>query len=298
MTKKILHIPLSFSRLLKITTKWSFSLALFLALFFLFLLFPPAFELRAATSVGNSGHTTARGQEAPNQQQQISDKQLQTSDRQPQTSDKQLQTSDRQLQTSNKQLQTSDNLSTNTEIVRQFTAKLKSYPAFEMKFSMTVDGSDFEGVVQSQGESFRLTNSQLELYCNGETKWVYNIDNKELTIMNNDPSQTDLMENPMAFLTSLEKGYTYSEKPRTATEADKAVWKIELKPVNKKLSYTSITLVVEKSSLKPLAVEYLAKNGTKNVVRITYFMGKKPWTASYFSFPESHMNGLNITDLR
>jgi len=197
-----------------------------------------------------------------------------------------------------KQSQTSSDLSTNSEILRQFTSKLKSYPAFEMKFSMVVDGSELEGVVQSQGESFRLTNSQLELYCNGSTKWVYNIDNKELVIMSNDLSKTDLLENPLAFLSSLEKGYTHSEKPRSVTESGKAVWKIELKTVNKKLAYTSITLVVEKSSLKPLAVEYLAKNGTRHVARISYFVEKKPWSASYFSFPESRMNGLNVTDLR
>jgi len=264
MAKNLLRISQSISRLLKTTAKWSFSLALFLAFFFLFLLLPPSFDLRAASSVGNLGQTTVQGQEAPNLQQP----------------------------------QTSNNPANNTEILRQFTAKLKSYPAFEMKFSMVVDGSDFKGVVQSQGESFRLTNSQLELYCNGTTKWIYNIDNKEITITGNDPSQTDLTENPLAFLTSLEKGYSYSEKPRSTTESGKAAWKIELKTVNKKLAYTSITLVVEKSSLKPLAVEYLAKNGTRHVATVSYFVEKKPWPAIYFSFPESRLNGLNVTDLR
>ncbi len=268
MARILLHISLFLNDLLKTTAKSSF---------FLFLLFAPTLELCAATSIGNLEQTKVMRQEAPNQQQQITDKQLQSSSRQPQTS---------------------NNPANNSEILRQFTAKLKSYPAFEMKFSMVVDGSEFTGVVQSQGESFRLTNPQMELYCNGVTKWIYNIVNKEIIITGNDPSQTDLTENPMAFLTSLEKGYTYSEKPRSATEAGKAAWKIELKPFNKKLAYTSITLVVEKSSLKPLAVEYLAKNGTRNVVRISYFMEKKVWPASYFSFPESRLNGLNVTDLR
>jgi outer membrane lipoprotein-sorting protein len=167
-----------------------------------------------------------------------------------------------------------------------------------MRFSLVVDGSEFEGIVQSQGESFRLTNSQLELYCNGTTKWIYNIDNKELTIMPNDLSQTDLMENPMAFLTSLGKGYSYNEKPVETTESGKTAWKIEMKTVNKKLAYTSITLIVEKSTLKPLAVEYLAKNGTLHVARIPYLVGKRPWPAGYFSFPQSRMNGLSVTDLR
>ncbi len=191
-----------------------------------------------------------------------------------------------------------DESTRSADILRQFTAQIKSYPAFEMKFSMVVEDSDFEGVVQSQGDAFRLTNSQLELYCNGTTKWVYNIDNNELTIMDNDPSQTDLTENPLAFLTSLEKGYTYNEKAHSATVGGKSVWKIELKPINKRLAYTSITLVIEKSTLKPITVEYLAKNGAKHIARMTSLVEKSLWPAGYFTFPASRMSGLNITDLR
>ena len=187
---------------------------------------------------------------------------------------------------------------TSAGILRQFTAKMKSISAFELKFSMVLDGSYFEGVVQSQGRSFKFTNSQLELYCDGTTKWVYNIDNKELTILPNDSSQTDLTENPLAFLTSLEKGYSYNDKARTGSVGDKSLWFIELKPLNKKLAYTSITLGIEKGTLRPVSVEYLSKDGTKHIAKITSFVEKSPWPATNFTFPASRMTGLNVTDLR
>ena len=154
------------------------------------------------------------------------------------------------------------------------------------------------GVVQSQGDVFRFSNSQLELYCNGSTKWIYNIDNKELAIMTNDPSQTDLTENPLAFLTSLEKGYTFNESAKSAKIGGKAVWKIELRPINKKVAYTAITLVIEKISLLPVSVEYLSKNGVRHIAKITSFVEKPLWATSYFTFPSSKMSGLTVTDLR
>lgn len=191
-----------------------------------------------------------------------------------------------------------DTSTRSADILRQFTAKMKSIPAFELKFSMVLDGSYFEGVVQSQGQSFKFTNSQLELYCDGTTKWVYNIDNKELIILPNDSSQTDLTENPLAFLTSLEKGYSYNDKARTGSVGDKSLWFIELKPLNKKLAYTSITLGIEKGTLRPVSVEYLSKDGTKHIAKITSFVEKIPWPATNFTFPASRMTGLNVTDLR
>ncbi|MFA6334595.1 MAG: outer membrane lipoprotein carrier protein LolA [Bacteroidales bacterium] len=184
------------------------------------------------------------------------------------------------------------------DILCQFTAKMKSIPAFEMNFSMVLDGSKIEGVVQSQKESFKLTNSQLELYCDGVTKWVYNIDNKELTIMTNDPSQTDLTENPLAFLSSLEKGYNYSDKARSGSAGGKPIWLIELKPLNKRLAYTSITIGIEKGTLRPVSVQYLSKNGAKHTATITIFTEKSPWPANHFTFPASRMSGINVTDLR
>ena len=191
-----------------------------------------------------------------------------------------------------------DTSTRSADILRQFTAKMKSISAFELKFSMVLDGSYFEGVVQSQGQSFKFTNSQLELYCDGTTKWVYNIDNKELIILPNDSSQTDLTENPLAFLTSLEKGYSYNDKARTGSVGDKSLWFIELKPLNKKLAYTSITLGIEKGTLRPVSVEYLSKDGTKHIAKITSFLEKSPWPATNFTFPTTRMSGLTVTDLR
>lgn len=184
------------------------------------------------------------------------------------------------------------------DILQRFSAKMKSIPAFEMKFQMVVEGSKISGTIQSQKESFKLTNSQLELYCNGKVKWIYNIDNKELTIIANDPSQTDITENPLAFLTSLDKGYTYSEKARSGSASGRSAWFIELKPINKRLAYKSITIGIEKNTLKPLSVQYMAKNGAKHIADITSFVERSPWQVGFFTFPSSKMKGLTVTDLR
>ena len=185
-----------------------------------------------------------------------------------------------------------------SEILSLFTSMLKALPAFELQFTMETDGSVVDGTIHSQKESFKLINNHMEIYCDGKTKWIYNIDNKEITIVNNDPSTTDLTENPMAFFTSLENNYSYEQKPKSKTVSNKNLWLIELRPKNKHFAYSSIIIGVEKESLVPVQMEYNSKDGTAQVIYITKFEERRPWPQGYFVFPENIMKGLNISDLR
>lgn len=185
-----------------------------------------------------------------------------------------------------------------TDILNQFTAKIKSMPAFEMKFSMVDQGSDYEGIVQSQGEMFRFTSSVWEFFCDGTSKWIYNIENKELTILKFDRNQSEISENPLAFFETFEKNYSYNPKALSAIVNGLEVWRIGLKPLDKKLAYSSITLTIEKATLSPVTLEFIAKNEAKYLTRITSLVEKAPWPVSYFTFPTSRLTGLNVTDLR
>jgi outer membrane lipoprotein-sorting protein len=205
-----------------------------------------------------------------------------------------------------------------SEILSGFISRIESLRAAEIQFTMTVNGDTIEGMVESQKESFRLINGQMEIYCNGMTKWIYNIDNKEITIVDNDPSTTDLTENPMAFFNSLEKSYSYDQKAKShITKANpsspvssltdvnipqslinKQLWIIDLRPKNKHLSYSSITLGIEKGTLNPVLVAYNLKEGASHIIYITKFVERKPWAQDYFIFPETKLKGMHVTDLR
>ncbi|MDD4492036.1 MAG: hypothetical protein PHV09_05880, partial [Bacteroidales bacterium] len=93
-----------------------------------------------------------------------------------------------------------------SDIVRFLTETIKTMPAVEMDFELIQDkpaGKNtsssrgdipiYKGVVQAQGNSYKLTNPELELYCDGYTKWILNISSKEMVIVPNDPTATDIV---------------------------------------------------------------------------------------------------------
>lgn len=203
-----------------------------------------------------------------------------------------------------------------SDILSRFTSRLKSLSALELEFSIESEGSRITGTIHSQKHSYRLINNQMEVYCDGKSKWIYNKDYKEVTIFKNDTSQTDITENPAAFFNTIGTNYSYdaSAKSWTAGSAavpaslnnstvpavikGKQILLIELRPKDKKAPYTSITLGIEKGTLNPLIVAFLSKDGSRNTIWITRFGGHTEWPSEYFVFSSDSIKDLTISDLR
>ena len=207
--------------------------------------------------------------------------------------------------------QSADRITT-VELLKSMRSALKQTPAVEIDFeliTMDEDGDlsgNFKGVIYSQGYAFKLINPELELFCDGKTKWILNTSAMELTILDNDTTQVDLVENPVGFLTSLDSGksgYNYPVRPKegksgAAGSLSKAIWLVELTPVNKWMAYKSVTIGVDKVTFLPLFIEYLSKDGSKYTADIKSVKRVSGYPASMFIFPESRTKGLVVTDLR
>jgi len=189
--------------------------------------------------------------------------------------------------------------SDNTDhIIKQFSSKLTNLPAFEMNFSINIDGQNHVGTVQGQKSAYRLDNKEMNLYCDGNSKWIHNTGNNEVIVMKNDLSQVDLIENPMAFFTSLNKGYTYSERAKSSNFGGIPVWIIDLIPINKRLGYSKISLMINKRDNTPVKIVYVMKNGESHAVNITRFVEQKPWGQEHFKFDEGKHRGIKVSDMR
>lgn len=157
----------------------------------------------------------------------------------------------------------------------------------------------YKGVVQAQGNSYKLTNPELELYCDGYTKWILNISSKEMVIVPNDPTATDIVENPLGFLTSLNKGYEYPFRVFSGSRSGKQIWVVDLTPLNKRLAYKSISVGIEKNTYIPRMIKYLAKDGTSYIINITRFEKQNSVRPKeYFQFPAYRLKGLEVNDMR
>ncbi|MFA5642502.1 MAG: hypothetical protein WC945_07245, partial [Bacteroidales bacterium] len=110
------------------------------------------------------------------------------------------------------------------KLLDQMAQALKEKKAIELTFELTaadptgaINGS-IDGEVQAQGYSFKLINQEMEIYCDSHSKWILNKQTNELTIFPNDTTQTDMIENPIGFLTSLNSQNSQFNKPRKAVE--------------------------------------------------------------------------------
>ena len=199
-----------------------------------------------------------------------------------------------------------------SDIVRFLTETIKTMPAVEMDFELIQnkpagknmpssrgDIPIYKGVVQAQGNSYKLTNPELELYCDGYTKWILNISSKELVIVPNDATATDIVENPLGFLTSLNKGYEYPFRVFSGSRSGKQIWVVDLTPLNKRLAYKSISVGIEKNTYIPKMIKYLAKDGTSYIINITRFEKQNSVRPKeFFQFPASRLKGLEVNDMR
>ena len=195
------------------------------------------------------------------------------------------------------------------EVLAKMASALKSNKAMELKFRMTavgVDGSvegSFNGIVQAQGYAFKLVNPDLEVFCDGVSKWILNVAEGELTIFPNDTTQVDLVENPVGFLSSLNSSNSQFKQPAKAQLTrnpltDREIWSVELTPKNRYAAYKSLTVCIDKESFLPSVLMYRSNDGNSYTITIESIKTLPIWPLSFFQFPAERTNSLNVTDLR
>lgn len=194
-----------------------------------------------------------------------------------------------QIQAQAKTLKTQD-------LLNSFTNNIKSKSLVTMEFEMMFGSGSYKGSVVASGGAYKMENNELELFCDSETKWIVNHSGKEISIFHHDPGHTDIVENPMGFFGSLDKGYTFSEK---SSLDNKGLYIIELKPKNKHTAYKTITLGIEPGSYNPRQVRYTAKDNTVYTIIISKFTSSgQPLAPSSFRLAEPYPSGYFINDLR
>ena len=210
------------------------------------------------------------------------------------------------------------------EIIRYFINTIKSMPGIDMEFELraengteskslsktgsvsrpgseTASGSSavYKGTVYAQGDAYKLINPDLELYCDGHSKWLVNQNDKEVIILPHDPSVTDIVENPLGFMTSVDKGYEYPFRVFSGSRSGKQIWVVELTPLNKRAAYKSISIGMEKNTYIPVMIKYVAKDNTGYTVDIKKFTkvnNLRP--KDFFQLTPARLKGYEVNDMR
>lgn len=194
-----------------------------------------------------------------------------------------------------------------SDILSALIQKIKGAPSIKMEIEfITSEYDSYSSVVIASGESYMLENQLFELYCDGESKWMINHSEREITIFYHDSTQTDIIENPMGFFKSIDKGYNFSERANKVIVNNvnefvngKQVWSMDLKPKDKRVPYKTITLSVDTETNLPLLVKYTSRDDSVYVIVIkTFKILSQPIPQSSFKLPKVIPSDYKLNDLR
>jgi outer membrane lipoprotein-sorting protein len=186
-------------------------------------------------------------------------------------------------------------------ILQQFLDKMTAGPV-EMAFQFTYNNAPKKindsqtGTLLYSGRQFHLQLGDLDVYCDGISKWVYNESVGEVTVFPAE-EEVEVTDNPLTYIMNNGDDFRYRPAKRF-TQHGKKVQGIDLVPQSKDALYTMINLQVEEVTFLPVRITYRMKDGQRYIIdvdRIDTNTAVKPFS---FVFPSDLYPDAVINDLR
>ncbi len=186
--------------------------------------------------------------------------------------------------------------------LKAFVQKMSDAPVafnFTFTYENRQNGTKEEhpGSALCDGERFRILMKDVEVYCDGETKWVYNKQADELMLFPAAEAH-DITDNPLQYIRQHADDFKYKSKVQRTTEQAKPALHLDLHPRDKKAVYISVGLTVAEATYYPLQIQYTLKDGQRYTITITDFAAASGIKASTFVFPKQKYPDAALIDLR
>jgi outer membrane lipoprotein-sorting protein len=190
---------------------------------------------------------------------------------------------------------------TSREVLQHFLEKMTAGPV-EMAFKFTYENvpkkvRDLQiGILLYSGEQYHLQLGDLDVYCDGTNKWVYNEAVEEVTIFPVEEA-VEMTDNPLEYL--IHNGDKFSYRPvKQLMQQGKKVLSIDLIPKSRDAAYTMVNLQVEKETFLPAQITYKMKDGQRYVIDVDSLDTDVAVKAFSFSFPAHQYPNVAINDMR
>ncbi len=149
------------------------------------------------------------------------------------------------------------------------------------------------GAITIKGNKFFIDMTDMKVWNDGRTQWVYTSQNNEVSI--SEPTEKELAEtNPMAILSAL--------KPKCAVRYNKkksseSYW-IDMIPNSKSQNISKVEIQVNKSTLNLVSVKLVDKKGNITMLTLSGFQKGIKITDDSFVFNKAKYKGVVENDLR
>ena len=189
-------------------------------------------------------------------------------------------------------------LQAQTNPVTSFTNSLKGKcAAFSYTYSlsgqMPVTGS---GEIRFQNDSFTMKGDDLEIYCDGTTRWTVDTAAEECYIESVSAGEIDIEANPAMIVGNVDKALKFVSSSSTTYKGKKVTAAI-LSPKAQGGNIKEVTLYL--AGNKPAGAVIQLKDGSKLDITIAGFALLQQESAAAFRFNTAKLNkNYILTDLR
>lgn len=187
-------------------------------------------------------------------------------------------------------------------ILDQVSAKTKAYKTIQAEFGIVVDNKQEKskdskkGTIWIKSNKYKVDLASSIIFNDGKTQWSYMKDANEVNITTPDPND-DSSLNPAKMFTIYEKGYKIkfiAEK----FENTRALYEIELYPVDLKKDFTKITLKIDKTKMQIYSMKRFGKDGVDYLIEVVKMQTDQDFPDAMFTFDKTNFPKVEINDMR
>ena len=180
-------------------------------------------------------------------------------------------------------------------ILDKLSDKTRSYSSIEAHFtnvffSEIADVNESQkGVIYVKGNAFKLKTDDQLIISDGESTWIYLIEENEVNITDGNDEET---LNPSSIFTIYENGYKYKY-----VSDDGKYHNINLFPTESG-PFSRVEMKIHKSKMEISSFTMIDKQGSQYTYVIDKFLTNKSFSKDFFKFSLANYPGVDVIDLR
>ncbi len=187
-------------------------------------------------------------------------------------------------------------------ILDKVSQKNKSYKTIKSDFAIILENKkdnikdSKKGVIWIKDNKYKIDLAQSTIFYDGTTMWTYLKESNEVNITSPDPKDDNTL-NPAKIFTIYESGYKI-RFIRERFEKNRALYEIELYPIDLKKDYTKINLKIDKDKNQIFSMKRFGKDGTDFYIEILNIKPNEEMADAMFVFDKSKYPKVEVNDLR
>ena len=181
--------------------------------------------------------------------------------------------------------------------------KMQEIKSLSATFSFTLENlqeritDTHQGKILAKGKMFYLDLMGMEVFSDGQTKWQYIKEAKEVTISKMNIKENSFLDDPMKLFKDYDKNFKYKYIGQQKSK-NRVLHEVDFFPRDLNLPYSSVKLQFDANTLEPYLIRYQGKDGNNYIIQIKNFKSNVPLRDDRFKFDVEKHKGVEVIDMR